>query len=108
MDAELLSLALQSPPAAMNDAASYFQERGLNEKAVLLYQKAGNMGRALELCFGAQLFDSLHQICDGLGKDSDADPELVNRAAQYFLEHEQFGKAVDLFIKVRRCRLTSG
>ena len=36
MDAELMNLALQSPPEMMLDSAQYFQERGQPEKACTL------------------------------------------------------------------------
>lgn len=44
MDAELMNLALQSPPEMMLDSAQYFQERGQPEKAVMLYHKVRGAG----------------------------------------------------------------
>lgn len=41
---------------------SYFEEKGKYDKAVQLYHKGGNMTRALEMCFKAQLFDDLRAI----------------------------------------------
>jgi len=72
MDAELMNLALQSPPDMMLDSAAYFQDRGQPEKAVTLFQKAGNMNRAMELCFSAQLFEPLATLVEALGRDSNA------------------------------------
>ena len=40
----------------------YFEEKGQYDKAVQLYQKGGNVSRALEICFKAQLFDELRDI----------------------------------------------
>jgi len=37
----------------MADVATYFEERGELEKAVQLYQRAGDISRALDLCFRA-------------------------------------------------------
>lgn len=99
MEAELMNLALQSPPEMMLDSAQYFQERGQPEKAVTLYQKAGNLKRAMELCFNAQLFEPLATLTEAIGSESNADPDLLARCAKYFLEHNQYAKAVDLFIK---------
>ena len=99
MDAELMNLALQSPPDKMLDSAAYFQERGQPEKAVTLFQKAGNMNRAMELCFSAQLFEPLATLVEALGGYSNADPTLLAKCAKYFLDHNQYAKAVDLFIK---------
>ena len=58
-DTELMHLALRSPPEMMLDSARYLESRGELEKAVNLYHKAGNAGKALELCFGHDLFEPL-------------------------------------------------
>merc|ERR1719316_1301381 len=63
-------------------------------KAVILYQKAGNQRRALELCFSARLFDALRKIADDLSADSD--PEILARRAEFFMQHRQHDKAVHL------------
>ena len=44
----------------------------------MLYQKAGNVAKAVELCFEGRLFDQLREIAETL--PSDADPALVTRA----------------------------
>jgi intraflagellar transport protein 140 len=85
MDAEVLSLALQSTGnhKVLVDAARYnthiveitncrlisplqlcryFEERQMYDKAVLLYHKGGSLAKAIELCFVSQLFDSLGLI----------------------------------------------
>ena len=46
----------------MLDTAEYLEQRGELDKAVLLYQKAGRQRRAVELCFRAQLFDTLQAM----------------------------------------------
>ena len=94
---ELNTLALESQnPQLQVTAARYFEQNGMNDKAVLLYQKGGNSARALELCFKAELYDSLHTIVDDLGPNSD--PELLNKCGDYFLKHEQYDKAISLFV----------
>jgi hypothetical protein len=40
----------------------YFEGKRQYDKAVQLYQKGGDMSRALEICFKAQLFDELRDI----------------------------------------------
>ncbi len=55
----------------MLDTAEYFERRRELDKAVLLYQKAGKERRALELCFSAQLFDTLATIANNLTAKSD-------------------------------------
>ncbi|KAK3281449.1 hypothetical protein CYMTET_10767 [Cymbomonas tetramitiformis] len=100
MDNELMNLALQSNQRSlMVESAHYFEEKDMCEKAVLLYQKGGNVERALDLCFRAQLFESLRTIADDLGDDTD--PAILMRCADFFLEHGQFGKAVHLLVAAK-------
>jgi intraflagellar transport protein 140 len=44
-------LALQSPSELQLEAAQYLEEHGILDKAIILYQKGGNLGKALDLCF---------------------------------------------------------
>lgn len=55
----------------MLDTAEYFEQRRDLDKAVLLYQKAGKERRALELCFSANLVDTLAGIASSLTANSD-------------------------------------
>jgi intraflagellar transport protein 140 len=48
----------------------------------------------LDLSFRAKQFGALQMISGDL--DERADPELLQRCADFFLENEQFDKAVDL------------
>lgn len=50
---------------------------GLEDKAVLLYQRGGNLAKAIMLCVKGKLFEVLTQIADDL--DADADPEVFAR-----------------------------
>lgn len=93
-DGDLMSLALSSDPINMTQAAKYYEQRGQASKAVVLYQKAGQQKRALELCFSARLFDALRKIADDLNADSD--PEILGKCAEFFMEHSQHDKAVHL------------
>jgi len=93
-DGDLMSLALASDPQNMSQAAKYYEQRGQPSKAVVLYQKAGNQKRALELCFNARLFDALRKIADDLNADSD--PEILAKCAEFFMQHDKHEKAVHL------------
>merc|ERR1719453_1511784 len=94
-------LALQAPPRLMVEAAEYFEARGMPEKAVSLFQKGGNTTKALDLCFRSRLFDALREIADSLS--SETDPTLLNRCAEFFLDHGQYEKTVHLFTIAREC-----
>jgi len=60
----------------MIDCAKYFEEKEEYEKAVQLYQKGGDIPKALDLCFraGSQgrtaMFEMLTTIAEGLGADT--------------------------------------
>lgn len=72
----------------MLDTAEYFEQRGELDKAVLLFQKAGREKRAVELCFSAQLYDTLASIASNLTANSD--PALMARCGEcymYRLQH---------------------
>ncbi len=86
----------------MLDTAEYFEQRRELDKAVLLYQKAGKQRRALELCFSANLFETLATIANNLTAKSDpavmarcgkaqqaehAVPMLVNTQDRLVLSH---------------------
>lgn len=99
MDNELMHLALQSPPEMMLDSARYLEERGELEKATTLYHKAGNAGKALELCFAHDLFEPLAGIVKAVADDEDADPKLVAKCAAYFLDNGRYDDAARLLVK---------
>ena len=71
------SVLVQSSPLLMLDTAEYFEQRRELDKAVLLYQKAGKEQRALELCFSANLLDTLASIASNLTAKSD--PAMMAR-----------------------------
>jgi intraflagellar transport protein 140 len=96
MDADLMKLALQSSNSCKLSTARYYERKQSYDKAVLLYQRGGNVGRALQLCFQAQLFDSLRNIADDLGDDTD--PELLAQCGEFFMQHQQYGKAAHMLV----------
>ena len=56
--------------------------------------QAGNYSKALDLAFTTKQFGALQLISSDL--DERADPELLQRCADFFLENGQYDKAVDL------------
>jgi len=95
MAGELNMMVISAPPKQMCEAAAYFEARGQEERAVMLYQKGGNTAKAVELCFRSRLFDQLREIAETL--PADADPFLIHRCAEFFLDHGQYEKTVRLF-----------
>eukprot|EP00753_Platysulcus_tardus_P003573 PLAT12468.31.p1 GENE.PLAT12468.31~~PLAT12468.31.p1 ORF type:complete len:1453 (-),score=862.37 PLAT12468.31:92-4450(-) len=99
-DGELLKLAIVASPDLQVDAAAYFEAKGLYDKAVQLYQKGGQVSKALDLCFRAELFEELRSIADELGNDTS--PEVLVRCAEFFMDHGQYEKAMHLFVLAHR------
>eukprot|EP00760_Papus_ankaliazontas_P030709 PhM_4_TR4984/c0_g1_i1/m.85387/K19672/IFT140; intraflagellar transport protein 140 len=80
---EVMTQSLKSnDPSVLLDSASYFEERGLLDKAVTLYHKGGDLRKALETCIQARLFDTLQSIAETL--DSSADPDVFQVCADFF------------------------
>jgi intraflagellar transport protein 140 len=84
----------------MISAAEYYESQGMIDKAVMLYHKGGRVGKALEMCFDHSLFQVLANVAEDL--DETTDPELLQRAADFFMENGLNDKAVNLLITARR------
>lgn len=95
LDNELMNLALLSSPRDMLDVARYYENHPeMQDKAVMLYHKGGDITKALDLCFSTQQFAALQVIAEEL--DDNTDPLMLDKCSTFFIEHEQFDKAVDL------------
>ena len=62
---------------------------------MILYEKAGYLGKALDLAFSTNQHNALQFISGAL--DGDTDPVLLNKTADFFLQGGQFNKAVELY-----------
>ncbi|KAG8506365.1 Intraflagellar transport protein 140, partial [Galemys pyrenaicus] len=101
LDDQLMNLALLSSPEDMLEAARYYEERGEQmDRAVTLYHKAGHFSKALELAFATQQFAALQLVAGDL--DERSDPALLARCSDFFLEHGQHEKAVELLLAARK------
>ncbi len=97
----LANLAFQGNSQDMLDAARYYETvAGQEDKAVILYHKAGHTTKAVDLAFRANKYSELALITDGLTEKSD--PLLIRKVADFFMENEQFDKAVDLLAVSKR------
>ncbi|XP_074867277.1 intraflagellar transport protein 140 homolog isoform X3 [Carettochelys insculpta] len=97
LDDQLMNLALLSSPEDMIEAACYYEEKGEQmDRAVMLYHKAGHFSKALELAFATQQFGALQLIAEDL--DENSDPALLARCSDFFMEHAQHEKAVELLL----------
>ncbi|XP_019363179.1 PREDICTED: intraflagellar transport protein 140 homolog [Gavialis gangeticus] len=101
LDDQLMNLALLSSPEDMIEAARYYEEKGEQmDRAVMLYHKAGHFSKALELAFATQQFGALQLIAEDL--DEKADPALLARCSDFFIEHGQYEKAVELLLAAKK------
>ncbi|XP_008946926.1 PREDICTED: intraflagellar transport protein 140 homolog [Merops nubicus] len=95
-----MNLALLSSPEDMIEAACYYEEKEQMDRAVMLYHKAGHFSKALELAFATQQFGALQQIAEDL--DENSDPALLARCSDFFTEHAQYEKAVELLLAAKK------
>lgn len=106
LESDIMNLALSSGKATLqSQSARYYEQQGNPEalnKAVMLHQKAGNTERALELCFQGKLFDQLGKLSEDLSAESD--PEILMKCADFFLKHDQHGRAVVLLAMSKQYR----
>nr|XP_055220877.1 intraflagellar transport protein 140 homolog isoform X5 [Gorilla gorilla gorilla] len=101
LDDQLMNLALLSSPEDMIETARYYEEKGVQmDRAVMLYHKAGHFSKALELAFATQQFVALQLIAEDL--DETSDPALLARCSDFFIEHSQYERAVELLLAARK------
>lgn len=65
--------------------------------------QAGHFSKALELAFATQQFAALQLVAEDL--DEKSDPALLARCSDFFLEHGQYEKAVELLLAAKKVRL---
>lgn len=101
MNDYLANLAFQGSKQDMLDAARHYEKTsGQEDKAVILYYKSGHTSKAIDLAFKANQYSALALITDGINEKTD--PQLVMKMANFFLENDQFDKAVDLFAVTKK------
>ena len=62
------------------------------------------MSKALDLCFKTEQFSALQMVAEDLTENTD--PEMLARCSQFFMEHKQYDRAVELAVlgkKVSQC-----
>uniref|UniRef100_A0A8C9J5C3 Intraflagellar transport 140 n=1 Tax=Panthera tigris altaica TaxID=74533 RepID=A0A8C9J5C3_PANTA len=97
LDDQLMNLALLSSPEDMTEAALYYEDK---VPRVPHHPQAGHFSKALELAFATQQFVALQLIAEDL--DESSDPALLARCSDFFLEHNQYEKAVELLLAAKK------
>lgn len=94
MKDRLANLCLMAGGSELVSAARYYEDLpGYAHKAVMLYHKAGMIGRALDLAFRTEQFSALDLITKDL--DAGTDPKILRRAAEFFENNQNYEKAVN-------------
>ena len=62
--------------------------------------QAGEISKALELCFEHQQYEVLEQLAEDLSEHSD--PAMVGRMAEFLMSHDQVEKALGLLVRTKR------
>ncbi|KAI3390005.1 hypothetical protein SNEBB_007594 [Seison nebaliae] len=102
----LMSIALQSSEADMLNTAYFFEkEPGYEDKAIILYHKAGQVDKAIELALKAKKYEALNSIVESL--DENSDPDIVITCAKFFMKNDQFDKAVNLLTIIKEYELAT-
>ncbi|VDL82930.1 unnamed protein product [Nippostrongylus brasiliensis] len=99
----LANLCLMAGGSEIVEAARYFEDMpGYTHQAVMLYHKAGMVGRALDLAFRAEQFSALDLVTKDL--NAECDPNVLKRAAEFFSNNQNYEKAVELLCMAREFR----
>ncbi|CAJ0578875.1 unnamed protein product, partial [Mesorhabditis spiculigera] len=92
---KLANLSLMAGGTDLIETAKYYEDLpGHAHRAVMLYHKAGMVGRALDLAFRTEQFSALDLITKDLNTDTDS--STLKRAAEFFASNQNFEKAVEL------------
>jgi len=79
--------------------ALYCEKRNLPQVAAKIYFQKGYFHKALDLAFHHLLFD---EICEFISQNRKTEPELFKAAENLLLEHNHFGRAVELNISLEK------
>uniref|UniRef100_A0A914H1B1 Intraflagellar transport protein 140 n=1 Tax=Globodera rostochiensis TaxID=31243 RepID=A0A914H1B1_GLORO len=97
----LVNLALMAGGAELVEAADFYKDLpGHADKVVMLYHKAGLIGRALDFAFRTGQFGALDLIAQDLNENSD--PSVLIRAAEFFSANQQESQAVRLLVHAKK------
>lgn len=79
----------------MLQCAEYFEKRNRLEQAVILFDKGGNTKRAMNIAIKNKMPDLMQSLSIN-DTENIKDPEDIEKSAQFFEDHHQYDKAVEL------------
>ncbi len=89
-------MAVLAAPNEKLEAAKYFEtcEKPQFDKAVILYEKAGYIGKAVDLAFETNQHNVLQFISSNFNESTE--PLLLDKTASFFLQNEQYEKVTSI------------
>jgi intraflagellar transport protein 140 len=108
LDGEIMSLSMASPKEVAFRSASYFERKGLIEKAIRLYIKAGATKKANTLAEKSGFSELItNQTADDESGDEQdliegGDKEAINSKISAFLEANKFERALPLLVGAKQ------
>ena len=99
-------MAVLAAPNEKLEAAKYFEtcEKPQFDKAVILYEKAGYIGKAVDLAFETNQHNVLQFISSNFNENTE--PLLLDKTASFFLQNDQFEKVTKMTFTHRLLTLT--
>ncbi len=73
-------------------------------KCAILYQKCGNINKAIDLCINKKLFNQLKIITSNQieNNNNNIHPNIALKFSKYFMEYKQYEKAVHMLIIAKK------
>jgi intraflagellar transport protein 140 len=97
-----MSLSIKSPKEVVFRSAIYFEKKGLVEKAIILYRKAGATKKSVELATMANL---TNYIVPDDPKDEENDPDdvpSINNKVNSLIDAGKYDRAVTFLISSKQ------
>lgn len=88
---DVIQLSLSSPRCLVIKAAEWFSALNMPKNAILMYSRAGQLAKALQLCFELKQYDALDEISDSFTPDMS--PRVLVQCSHYFAESDRWSKA---------------
>ncbi|GMT14641.1 hypothetical protein PFISCL1PPCAC_5938, partial [Pristionchus fissidentatus] len=98
---KMATLCLMAGPREMANGAAFYEDiPGHAQTAVMLYHKAGMIGRALDVAFRTEQYTAMDLVTMELTAQSDK--TTLERAAEFFLKNHNFDKAAELLAMAQK------
>ena len=98
-----MSLSIKSPKEVVFRSAVYFEKKGLVEKAIILYRKAGANKKSVDLATKANLKNYI--LPDEPEEDDNAnpdDPTAINNKVNSLIDAGKYDRAVAFLISAKQ------